>query len=241
MTDITKLLKSGRTTIVLCLALTFMILFVWSMNRTEASISAGVMYFVPHDIYQRTEEVTPTDFRSIDPQEEGYNFIQEIGFTADWEFIESLIDADQLDALIIHYEAMDNVNWEAVRIQFQQKGLIVAGIGTPGDELARLLGAPGLYERNRAYLDARNFDYFLYQVQVSGKPDDVANIVGSRIIRGDDEETLSITAPARFSASVSHGYLSQEGIRHFVQLIEGGLFDRYLFSLDSYQLDQLVK
>jgi hypothetical protein len=241
MTNISKLLNNGRTTIVLCLTLTFMILLGWSMNRTEASISAGVMYFVPQDIYQRNQEVTPTDFRSIDLREEGFIYVQEIGFTADWEFIESLIDAGQLDALIIHHEAMGAVNWEVVRIQFQRKGLIVAGIGTPGDELARLLEAPGLYERNRAYLDARNFDYFIYRMQVSGEPDDVANIVASRMSRNNDEDILTITAPARFGASVSHGYLSQEGIRHFVQLIDGELFNRYLFSLDSYQLDQLVE
>jgi hypothetical protein len=226
---VNKAIDNKKTTFVLCLALTAVIFLAWSMNKTQASVSASVMYFVPQDIQQRDQDITPADFQKIDAQEAGYTSIQEVGYTSDWKIIESLIETNTLDALIIHHEAAEAVEWEKVKTRFQQHGLLVAAIGMPGDELARLLGTPGLYERNRQQLDAWDFDYFLYGMQISGEPDDVTKTFDSRVNGGSEEVVSGIHAPASFSAVVSHGYFSeeiadrQESVMRFLGILDSNL------------------
>ena len=212
-------LNSKKTTVLICLALVMVIVLGWSLQRTQAAVSASIMYFVPASSNEFGQAPTPDDFMDIGFESEGYSSIREIGYASDWKVIEQLIAEDTLDALIVHHAAQDMVNWERTKELFQRHGLVVAGIGIPGDELANLLGAPALYD---SYADGRDFDYFIYSMYVSGEPVDVANILASRLTGAEERE---IESPLSFGAGVGHGYFSegQESLNRFLGQIAGSL------------------
>ncbi|MFZ0547078.1 MAG: hypothetical protein WAM60_16655 [Candidatus Promineifilaceae bacterium] len=217
---IIKTLNDGKATVLICLVLVTVFAFGWSRQRTQAAVSASIMYLIPTNIDDLDQSPKPTDFMAVDPQSVGYSSIQQIGYASNWEAIEQLIAKDALDALIVHHAAQDMVNWEEIRELFQQQGLIVAGIGIPGDELANLLGAPAFYDSDAT---GHDFDYFIYSMQISGQPDDVAKVLDSNLT--GKESPQDISAPLTFGAAYGQGYFSQgqESLIRFLGQIDGEL------------------
>jgi hypothetical protein len=213
-------LNSKKTTILICMALGILAVFGWSMQKTQAAVSASVMYFIPANIDELDNTIAPVDLRAIDLQKSGFSSIQEIGYTSDWKVIEELINHGELDALMVHQTMQEVVNWDLIKDSFQHQGLIVAGIDMAGDELANLVGAPYLYESKRELLDNQNFDYFIYVVQISGEPDDVAQIIDSHLY--GNSESGKIKSPAYIQGSSSHGYFSEDedSIVRFLGLLD---------------------
>jgi hypothetical protein len=183
------------------------------------------MYFIPQEIDTENQgAITPNILRDIDPNEAGYSSLQEVGYASDWQVIEELITNDTLDALIVHHAVMEAVDWQTIGSLFQQKGLIVAGIGIPGDELASRLGMPSLY--NRVALEEQDFDFFIYSIHVTGEPDDVEKFLNSDL--NSDESVPNIAASASFRTARSHGYFSEgrKSVMRFLGLLDGALQTR---------------
>ena len=215
-----KTLNSQITTLLLCLLLIVIGSLSWAIRDTQASVSANVMYFVPQDMDKADKQmITPEMLRGVNLHENGFTSIQEIGFTSDWQLIDGLISSGELDALIVHHSAKEAVDWEAVKSLFQKERLIIAGIGIPGDELARRLGMPSLY--NRMMLEGKDFDYFMYAIQITGQPSDVTKLLDTDLNEGQPPQ--NINAPASFQKASSHGYFSkeQEGITRFLGILDG--------------------
>lgn len=215
-----EFIGSKRLTFVLLAILIAAGLFGWSAVQSRASAVSNIMYLIPEDSSLIEANITPNALNEVDTQEVGFSYVNEVGATSDWKVIEDLVIKGELDALIIHHAAEEVVDWTALKAWFQNNGLIVAGIGLPGDELARSLGAPGLYIRQGA--EEMNFDYFIYYVQVSGQPEDVKRIEDA----GFTSEALDdIKAPLSVGRSASRGFLFGESgdVAKFLGSIDGQL------------------
>ena len=211
---------SKKLTIVLLTMLIAIGLFGWSAVQSRASVVSNIMYFVPEDSGIIEANITPNAFNEVDTQKAGFSYVSEVGATSDWKVIEDLATKGDLDALIIHHAAQERVDWTRLKTWFQNDGLIVAGIGLPGDDLASLLGAPGLYIRQGA--EEMDFDYFIYRVQVSGYPEDVEKVVDAGFT---SEEIDNIKAPLSVGRSASRGFLFGElgNVTKFLGLLDGHL------------------
>lgn len=196
---------SKKLTFVLLASLIAIGLFGWSAMQSRASVASNIMYFVPEDNSLIEANISPSAFNKVDTQEAGYSYVNEVGATSDWKIIEELVTKGELDALIIHHAAQEVVDWIELRTWFQNDGLIVAGIGLPGDELATLLGAPSLFIRQDA--EEMDFDYFIYYVQVSGQPEDVEKVVDAGFA---SEELDDVKEPLSVGRSASRGFLFGE-------------------------------
>lgn len=211
---------SRKLTFVLLALLLAVGLFGWSAVQSKASVVSKIMYFVPEDTGLIEANITPNALNEVVTQEVGFSYVDEVGATSDWKVIEDLATKGELDALIIHHAAQETVDWTALKTWFQNDGLIVAGIGLPGDELASSLGAPGLFIRQDAA--EMDFDYFIYRVQVSGQPEDVEKVVDTGFA---SEEIDNIKAPLSVGRSASRGFLfgELENVTKFLGLLDGHL------------------
>lgn len=211
---------SRKLTFVLLALLLAVGLFGWSAVQSRASVVSNIMYFVPEDTKLIEANITPNALNEVVTNEVGFSYVDKVGATADWKVIEDLATKGELDALIIHYAAQEAVDWAALRAWFQNDGLIIAGIGLAGDELASSLGAPDLFIRQGT--EEMKFDYFIYHVQVSGQPEDVEKVVESGFA---SEELEDVKAPLSVGRSASRGFLFGESgdMTKFLGSIDGQL------------------
>ena len=211
---------SKKLTFVLLAFLIIIGFFSWSALQSKASVVSNIMYFVPEDNSLIEAQISPDTLNEVDSQAVGYTYVNEVGTTSDWKVIEELVAKGELDVLIIHHAAQEAVDWVELKSWFQNDGLIVAGIGLPGDELARSLGAPGLFIRQGAA--EMDFDYFIYSVYVSGQSEDVEKVVDGGFA---SEELDNIKAPLSVGKSASRGFLFGElgDVTKFLGSLDGHL------------------
>ena len=197
----TKFLNNKNLTIVLLASFVFLSLFVWTTSRSNAALTSNIVYFVPKEAGLMEKEFSPATFNNN--RIEQFTYINQIESTSNWQAIQKLAAERQLDVLIIHHEAQTNVPWEEVKGWFQDDGVVVAGIGVAGDQLAAQLGAPSLYIEQGA--DEMDFDYFIYALEIEGQPEDEQKLVDAGF---DSEQVERIHASLSVSKSASRGFLS---------------------------------
>lgn len=220
---ITLALHSKKTTVFVSLLLIAMLILGWSLQQIQAAQSANIVYFAPTNINELEHELTHNDLEKVDREKAAYSAVQQISHFTDWKGIEKLIVNEELDVLIVHHTMNQAVDWEIVKEAFQKRGLVVAGIGIPGNELANSLGAAHLYESKRSLLEEHNFDYFIYSMRVSGNQSEVDQVLNSRL-NGTDL-TEKVKSPLSFQSATSHGYFSDDksNVDRFLGLIDGRL------------------
>lgn len=216
-----QILGSKKLTLILLTIFIGITLFSWTISQSRASETSNIMYFIPEDSSLIETEVLPSVFNGVESQ--NFTYVNEVGNTSDWEVIRKLALDKELDALIIHHAVQDRVNWEEVRDWFQKENLIVAGIGMAGDELATLLGAPGLFIRQGA--EEMSFDYFIYQVFVSGQPEDEQKVIDAGF---NSEDVETIQSPLSAGGTASRGFLfgEQGDITTFLGTLNGHFINR---------------
>jgi hypothetical protein len=126
------------------------------------------MYFTPRPLAE-DHPLSPEKLNDADMSE--LRYFQEVGHAEEWNAIRSLVSQGQIDVLIIPHEAQDEVDWDELKLWFFD-GLVVVGVGIPGDELASLLGNPRLYTPQ----SAGDYDYRIYAMRISGHPDDIQKL-----------------------------------------------------------------
>lgn len=95
--------------------------------------------------------LVPVDKTKVEYWLQGDEFVGDSGYlsfaiNSDWAQINRLALDNQIKAVIIHYAAKEQVNLDELKYLYQERGLFVAGIGIPGDELATMLGDPDAYD-----------------------------------------------------------------------------------------------
>lgn len=126
---------------------------------------AKVMFFIPEDRSLLEPEVAVERLRDVAPYP--------VGFTSRWSEVEALARRGRLDALMIHHAALAALDWKAVQQWLQREGVVVGGLGIPGDELATLVGMPGLYDHNMGGHTTPLY-FFIYSYRIEGDPGDMA-------------------------------------------------------------------
>lgn len=103
---------------------------------------ANIIYFVPEEADLIEAELSPDILSSNELLVENNLALLAI---SDWETAANQIANNQVQALLIHHAALAAVNQAELQTFFEEKGLVVAGIGIPGLELAQFLGHPALF------------------------------------------------------------------------------------------------
>lgn len=216
-----KILDAKRTTILLSCLLAGLILFTASLlvrNKGEsvfASSTANVVYLIPQDSIKIEENLRPTALVNED--------VIPIATMSDWATIYDLGIDGNLQALIIHHAAKDLVDNNQLAHLFQQQGLIVAGVGIPGLELAQMVGKPELFTATWSRDEGYTTDYFYY--------------IFSYGVEGTDKDKSQLGNPNPFSEDVVAGIENPLSIHSQATtdslLIENGLTSM-LQTLDSH-------
>lgn len=191
-------LNRKQLTVILLITAAMIAIISQSVENTQASIISTVMYFAPQR-ESRSASLNLQALIEVDKTERRY--IQTVGSTGEWNVIQKLASQGELDALIIPHNAWEDVPWEELKPLFSD-GLIVVGIGFPGDTLANLLGRPGLYTPQRR----GDFDYHIYAMTISGHSADIQKL---REAGFPDDPIEGIEYPLSVSRSSGGGYLSE--------------------------------
>ncbi|MBK7895126.1 MAG: hypothetical protein IPJ90_09640 [Anaerolineaceae bacterium] len=126
-----------------------------------------MIYFVPEEADLIEAELNPDILSSNE-------FLVENNLTllaiSDWETAANQIANTQAQALLIHHAALASVNQAELQVFFEEKGLVVAGIGIPGLELAKFLGHPALFTSTWSVDDGYTTPYYfyVYSLEISG-------------------------------------------------------------------------
>ncbi len=132
-------LRTIATTLVLALGCLLATACTTGRPAPEATTypAGPIMYLIPDDSQEIEPELAPERFIEAGTLP--------IGATTEWAVIRDMAAEGTLEALVIHHAALDKVEQEQVRQLFNKQGLVVAGIGIPGDELAAFVDRPELY------------------------------------------------------------------------------------------------
>jgi hypothetical protein len=169
---------------------------------------AKVLFFIPEDQTLLEPEVAVERLRDAAPYP--------VGFTPRWSEVEALASRDELDALMIHHAALAEVDWDVVQQWFQREGIVVGGLGIPGEELAELVGMPGLYDpRMGGYTTPLYF--FIYSYRIEGNAGDIARAEEA----GLQEPAAGIRNPlSRSGGGSTESLLVENGLEMMFHLIE---------------------
>ncbi|MDX1665071.1 MAG: hypothetical protein R3272_14865 [Candidatus Promineifilaceae bacterium] len=181
-------------------------------EETEKSVPryplARVMFFIPDDPALLEPEVAVERLRDEAPYP--------LGFTSRWAVVEMLARRDRLDALMIHHAALEEVDWEAVQQWLLREGVVVGGLGIPGDELAERVGMPGLYDRYMGGYTTPLY-FFIYSYRIEGNPADITRVEAA----GLDRKPLGIKNPLSQSAGGStDSLLVEDGMETMFHVLE---------------------
>ncbi|MCB8938658.1 MAG: hypothetical protein H6655_09595 [Ardenticatenaceae bacterium] len=137
-----------------------------SVNASNEDVTRFI-YFVPEEQDLIEAELSPGILSRNEflPENDLMLFA-----TADWETAADQIANNQAQALLIHHAALAAVNQAELQTFFEGKGLVVAGIGIPGLELAQFLGYPALFTSTWSADDGYTTPYYfyLYSLEISG-------------------------------------------------------------------------
>lgn len=143
----------------------------WQVTaRVQAETIGSVMLFIPSDP-QTIEE-------KFDPEKLVELGVLDLGVTTEWQAISELAKAGQLEGLIIHHAALDKVNSDELSSWFRNDKLVLTGLGIQGDQLAEIVGMPGLFSAPSWY-DHKEF-FYTYAYAIEGTPEDLS------LFEGDD-------------------------------------------------------
>jgi|SRR5690606_210927 len=188
-------------TLVLTLSLLVIVTLTLSLEQIQASAASGTIYFVSQNESEVEEFASPAALNSVDAEAVGYMYIQEVTATSNWNTVRNAAAAGNLQALIIHYSLKNRVDWREAS-EWVREGVVVAGIGIPGDELADLLGVPHLFIQEDSEL---GFDYHIYVMNLSGEPEDISKL---KEVGFPDEPVSGVKRPLSVSESSSRGFLN---------------------------------
>ncbi|MEZ4591643.1 MAG: hypothetical protein R3D55_10965 [Chloroflexota bacterium] len=120
---------------------------------------ADMIYFVPEEADLIEAELSP-DILSRN------EFLAENNLTllaiSDWETAADQVANNQAQALLIHHAALASVSQAELQTFFEEKGLVVAGIGIPGLELAQFLGHSALFTSTWPVDEGYTTPYYFY-------------------------------------------------------------------------------
>lgn len=214
-----QMLESKTFTRILLLALGCLAVLAYLSSRRAPEVAAyptaSVMYLIPDNVTEVEQKLAPELFMEASTLP--------FSATTEWRVISDLAAQGTLEALVIHHAALDKVDWELIRPLFNRQGLVVAGIGIPGDQLAELVGRPELFTSTwPAWRDGYTYTtsayFYIYSYWIEGAPTDVAKVEGSGTMEGPIngiENPLSRQIKASTDSLVPEG-----GIATFVHLIE---------------------
>lgn len=166
-----KILDSKRTTLYLSLAITLLMLFGYSLMRFRVlaqtnlednetvTTPQNVVYFVSPNTQLVEDALQPQILQRDNALLEQYNL--SLQATSDWKTISDLLAKHELDVVIVHHSAMDLVVPSEIEAAIKQ-GVVVAGIGIPGLDLAELAGDPALFTSTWSAEEGYTTSYYFY-------------------------------------------------------------------------------
>jgi hypothetical protein len=194
------------------LLLTGLILSALEGEATEDSSPrdspAKVLFFIPEDQTLLEPEVAVERLRDAAPYP--------VGFTPRWSEVEALARQHGMDALMIHYAAIAEVDWDVVQQWFQSEAIVVGGLGIPGEELAELVGMPGLYDPSMGGYTTPSY-FFIYSYRIEGDASDMARVEEA----GLQKPAAGIRSPlSRSGGGSTESLLVKDGLEMMFHLIE---------------------
>jgi len=192
-----KILDSKRTTLFLSLTITLLMLFGYSLIRlrvlAQTNLEAAetitapqnIIYFVSPNSQLIEDELQPQVLQEDNARLEQYNF--SLQTTSDWKTISDLLAKHDLAVLILHHSAMDLIVPSEIKTAINQ-GLVIAGIGIPGLELAELAGAPALFTSTWSSEEGYTTPYYfyIYSYEVVGDQTEIDRLRASGWQLGQD-------------------------------------------------------
>ncbi len=140
-----------------------LLLLIWLMNyiyyldnntTTVLPSFVDIVYLIPTNEAEIKKLVSP---EQVLTSEQNLSVV----VTSNWEVFNKLVSEGQIQAIIIHYAAIEQVNQQELQKLFDDKHLVVIGIDIPGDKLAEMIGKPDFYnEKSGRYIDTEY--YFAY-------------------------------------------------------------------------------
>lgn len=221
---LTKLTSSQKITALLFLCLLLTGTFFWASRQTQAApASASIMYFAAHPTAGHGHVITPQSVRQLNLETASYKYVREVGFTSDWQVLRDLAAKNELDALIIHASAEEQVDWQELQTWFIERGLVVAGIEIDGYRLAERLGMPSMALEPVA---GKTFDYHIYSVKLVGQPEDIEKLAAAG---HPDNGIEGIQHPLTFGRKSSCGsFDAEDSLARFLGQLDAHFISRSL-------------
>lgn len=182
-----KVLNSRRTTIVLLVLLSGILMLGYSLAQLTAFAQSttdqrtsveqttfSTIYFVPTD-RGRIEEPLRPDSLLKEEQLEQYDL--SIYVTSEWQEVQRRLSNEAIKAIVIHHNAADAVDWAILRSAFRSQNIVIAGIGIPGLELANMLGDSSLFSTAwSADGYTTSYYFYAYSYSISGNEADMKRL-----------------------------------------------------------------
>lgn len=163
-----------------------------SPTNTHETSNKHVAYLTPQEKTLGEENLDPEILFS-DELIEKYQFDLSVTIFSDFEQVKEAIQHNRVDALVIHYQMVDQIDLAELKSLFDKHQFVIAGVGIPGLELAEMIGDPALFTSSwsdESGYTTRNY-YFLYVNKVSGKSKaDVESVRSSNSESLDDTTAL---------------------------------------------------
>jgi hypothetical protein len=172
------------------------------------------MYLVPEDVSLVEDSLTPESLIN--------EATRPLGVTSRWQPISELASKQALQALIIHHAAVPDVDQAELQTLFRRQGLVVVGVGIPGDELAQLVGMPQLYTSNWSDDGFTGYEtsqfFHIYSYWVEGEQADMERVETAESPDIEVEHPLS-----RGMRSSTESLLIEDGLFIMWHLIDSHL------------------